>query len=103
MAFRIGKFITDYMQLGYVQPLKYSVFRSKWLTPDRDLPVEWWYLGSDKYYHYLSELWGEHRVAWKIDRKDLPLESIDHFKSKGGADRKAGVLLTTEIVGELGP
>jgi hypothetical protein len=87
------------MQLGYVQPLKLSQFREKWLNSDRGAPVEWWYLGTGKYCHYFAERWGnDHRVSWKIHKEETSLQEIDHFYPKGGPDQKAGILLTEEIV-----
>ena len=95
----IGKFFKDYMQLGYVQSLQVSRFREKWVQPDRVGPVEWWYLGTGKYYHYLAERWGkDHRVSWKIDKKELDFTGIDHFAPQEGPDQKVGVLLTEAIV-----
>jgi hypothetical protein len=97
---RIGRFFKDYMQLGYVQSLKLSLFREKWLQPDRVGPVEWWYLGTGKYYHYFAERWGkDDRVSWKIDKREWDLTGIDHFAPQEGADQEVGVLLTEEIVG----
>jgi hypothetical protein len=90
------------MQLGYVQPLKLSQFRERWMNPDRGEPVEWWYLGTGKYYHYFAERWGkDHRVSWKIDKNESALAGVNHFRPKGGRDQKAGILLTDEIVGDM--
>ena len=90
------------MELGYVQPLKLTQFQEKWRNPDHAGPVEWWYLGTGKYYHYLAERWGQdHRVAWKIDKEESMLSNVKHFSPKGGADRLVGVLLTEEIVGGM--
>lgn len=87
------------MELGHVQPLKLSQFLEKFQTPDRAGPVEWWYLGTGKYYHYFAERWGrDHRVAWKIDKEETELSGVKHFRPMGGADRLVGVLLTEEIV-----
>ena len=99
---RLGKFIKDYSQLGYVQPLKLSHFQAKWANPDRNGPVEWWYLGTGPYYHYLAERWGkDHRVSWKIDKKETALASVEHFDPKAGPDGQVGILLTEEIVGAM--
>lgn len=99
---KLGKFFKDYMQLGYVQPLELSHFREKWTKPDRGEPVEWWYLGTGRYYHYFAERWGkDHRVSWKIDKTETVLSGVDHFSPQGGADRKVGILLTEEIVGAM--
>lgn len=85
-----------------MQPLKLALFQEKWRNPDRADPVEWWYLGTGKYYHYLAERWGkDHRVAWKIDKAESALSDVEHFPPKGGADSQVGVLLTEEIVCDM--
>ncbi|MFT4614930.1 MAG: hypothetical protein ACI9NT_002082 [Bacteroidia bacterium] len=98
--FKLGKFFKDYMQLGYVQPLTLSQFREKWGHPAGAKPVEWWYLGTGPYYHYLEERRGKgHRESWKIDKNETDLAGVDQFPPENGADEKVGILLTQEIVG----
>ncbi len=100
--FKLGKLFKDYMELGNVQPLKLSRFQEKWRHSDRVGPVEWWYLGTGRYYHYIAERWdNDHRVAWKIEKEESTLSRVKHFRPKGGADRLVGVLLTEEIVGGM--
>lgn len=99
---RLGKFFKDYMQLGSVEPLDLLRFRQKWTKSDRGEPVQWWYLGTGKYYHYFAERWGkDHRVSWKIDKTETALTGLDLFSPKGGDDRKVGILLTEEIVSAM--
>lgn len=50
-----GRVFTDFMQLGQVQPLSLCQFEQKWSIRDSAESAEWWYLGTDKYYHYLAE------------------------------------------------
>ena len=100
--FKPGKLFKDYMELGHVQPITLTLFQEMWRNPGRVGPVEWWYLGTGKYYHYIAERWGkDHRVAWKIDKEESALSGVQHFRPKGGADREVGVLLTEEIVGDM--
>ena len=90
------------MQLGQVEHLTLSDFQEKWINPDRGEPVEWWYLGTGKYYHYFAERWGkDHSVSWKIDKNESALPGVDHFLPQTDAEEAVAILLTEEIVGSM--
>lgn len=64
-----------------------------WSKPKRSAPVEWWYLGSDNYYHYMAERWGMSRKAWKIQIAELQFTGVDLHYPEVGDDTKVGVIL----------